>query len=116
MSNFRKALMFTAIPVVVLHLISISLWLAEYNRLAEQIGWGATGLLVIAVVAAVVCSIKGVNQTAKGMWLGLERRFCQMAYSSRRRRPSGLKNCAPKGVRSPVCRAAGRKVSTSRAR
>ena len=70
MSNVRKALIFTAIPIVVVHLISISLWLAEYNRLAEQIGWGATGLLVIAVVAAIVCSIRGIKQTAKGIWLG----------------------------------------------
>ena len=70
MSNVRKALIFTAIPIVVVHLISISLWLAEYNRLAEQIGWGATGLLVIAIVAAIVYSIRGVKQTAKGIWLG----------------------------------------------
>ena len=70
MSNFRKALIYTAIPIVVLHLISISLWLAEYNLLAEQIGWGATGLLVIAIVAAIVCSIRGVKQTAKGIWWG----------------------------------------------
>ena len=70
MSSFRKALLFTAIPIVVVHLISISLWLAEYDRLAEQIGWGATGLLVIAIAAAIVCSIRGVKQTAKGIWLG----------------------------------------------
>ena len=70
MSSFRKALLFTAIPIVVVHLISISLWLAEYNRLAEQIGWGATGLLVIAVVAAIVCQIRGMPQTAKGIWVG----------------------------------------------
>ncbi|MCK4782974.1 MAG: hypothetical protein KAV87_04430 [Desulfobacteraceae bacterium] len=70
MSKFRKALIYTAIPIVVLHLISISLWLAEYDHLAEQIGWGASGLLVIAIVAAIVCSIRGVKQTAKGIWLG----------------------------------------------
>ena len=70
MSSFRKALLFTAIPIVVVHLISISLWLAEYDRLAEQIGWGATGLLVIAVVAAIVCQVRGMSQTAKGIWVG----------------------------------------------
>ena len=70
MSNFRKALIYTVIPIVVLHLISISLWLAEYDRLAEQIGWGASGLLVISIVAAIVCNIRGMKQIAKGIWKG----------------------------------------------
>jgi len=70
MSDFRKALMFSAIPIVFVHLISISLWLTEYDLLAEQIGWGAMGLLVIGLVAAAVCSIRGIKQTAKGVWLG----------------------------------------------
>ena len=70
MSNFRRALMFTAIPIVVLSLISIGLWLADSNHLAEQIGYGVTGLLVIAIVAAIVCNIRGITQTAKGIWVG----------------------------------------------
>ena len=70
MSNFRKALMFTAIPIIILCLISIVLMLADYDRLGEQIGWGASGLLVISIVAAIVCNIRGMKRIAKGIWKG----------------------------------------------
>ena len=74
MSNFRKALMFTAIPIVVLFLINIVVMLTVDVRfdvlIGEQIGWGASGLLVIAIVAAIVCNIRGMKQTAKGIWVG----------------------------------------------
>ena len=70
MSSFHKALLFTAIPILVLSLISIGLWLADSNPPAEQIGFGVPGLLVIAIVAAIVCHIRGMTQTAKGIWVG----------------------------------------------
>ncbi|HEX79274.1 MAG TPA: hypothetical protein G4O19_03865 [Dehalococcoidia bacterium] len=70
MSNYRKALILTAIPIVVLCLISIGLMFAHYDRLGEQIGWGASGLLVISIVAAIVCNIRGMKQIAKGIWKG----------------------------------------------
>jgi uncharacterized PurR-regulated membrane protein YhhQ (DUF165 family) len=70
MSNFRKALMFTAIPIVVLFLIHIAVMLTIDVRIGEQIGWGAGGLLVIALIAAIVYNIRGKKQTAKGIWWG----------------------------------------------
>jgi uncharacterized PurR-regulated membrane protein YhhQ (DUF165 family) len=76
MSNFRKALMFTSIPIVVLFLIHIVVMLTVDARfdvrigIGEQIGWGACGLLVIALIAAIVYNIRGFKQTAKGIWWG----------------------------------------------
>ena len=70
MSSFRKALLFTAIPILVLSLTSIGLWLADSDPAAELIGFGVTGLLVVAIVAAIVCQIRGMLQTAKGIWVG----------------------------------------------
>ena len=74
MSNFRKALIFTAIPIVFLFLVHIVVMLTIDVRLdvhiGEQIGWGAGGLLVIALIAAIICNIRGIKQTAKGIWFG----------------------------------------------
>jgi hypothetical protein len=70
MSSFRKVLLFTAIPILVLSLISIVLWLADSNPPAEQIGFGVPALLIIAIIAAIVCHIRGMTQTAKGIWVG----------------------------------------------
>ena len=70
MSSFRKALLFTAIPILVVSLISIGLWLADSNPPAEQIGFGVPALLITAVIAAIVCHIRGMKQTAKGIWVG----------------------------------------------
>ena len=70
MSSFRKALLFTAIPLVVLSLISIGLWLTDSNPPAEQIGFGVPALLVIAIIAAIVCHTRGMTQTARGIWVG----------------------------------------------
>ena len=70
MSSFRKALLFTAIPILLLSLISIGLWLADSNPPAEQIGFGVPALLVTGIVAAIVCHIKGMTQTSKGIWVG----------------------------------------------
>ena len=70
MSSFYKALLFTAIPIVVLSLISIGFWLADSSPPAEQIGFGVPALLVIAIVAAIVYQIRGMRQTAKGIWVG----------------------------------------------
>jgi len=70
MSKFRKALTFSAIPILILCLISIVLMLADYDRLGEQIGFGIPGLLVIAIIAAIVCNIRGIKQIAKEIWLG----------------------------------------------
>ena len=70
MNNYRKALMLTAIPIIVVCLTSIGLMFAHYDRLGEQIGWGASGLLVIAMMAAIVSNIRGMKQTAKGIWKG----------------------------------------------
>ena len=70
MSSFRKALLFTATPILVFSLISIGFWLADSNPPAEQIGFGVPGLLVVAIVAAIVCQIRGMSQTAKGIWMG----------------------------------------------
>jgi len=70
MNSFRKALFFTATPILLLSLISIGLWLADSNPPAEQIGFGVPALLVIAIVAAIVCHIRSMTQTAKGIWVG----------------------------------------------
>jgi len=70
MISFRKALLFTATPILLLSLISIGLWLADSNPPAEQIGFSVPALLVIAIVAAIVCHIRSMTQTAKGIWVG----------------------------------------------
>jgi len=70
MSSFRKALLFTATPILVFSLISIGFWLADSNPPAEQIGFVVPGLLVIAIVAAILSQIRGIPQTAKGIWIG----------------------------------------------
>ena len=70
MSSFRKALLFTAIPILLFSLFSIGLWLADSNPPAEQIGFGVPALLVTGIVAAIVCHIRGMKQTAKGIWVG----------------------------------------------
>ena len=70
MSSFRKALLFTSTPIVLLSLISIGLWLADSNPPAEQIGFGVPALLVTGIAAAIVCHTRGMTQTAKGIWLG----------------------------------------------
>ncbi|HEY32259.1 MAG TPA: hypothetical protein G4O10_04045 [Dehalococcoidia bacterium] len=70
MSSFRKALLLTAIPIVVLSLISVGFWLADSNPPAEQVGFGVPGLLIVAIIAAIMCQIRGMPQTAKGIWVG----------------------------------------------
>ena len=74
MSNFRKALILTAIPIVVLFVVHFVVMYTVDSRfdvhIGEQIGWVASGLLVLALVAAIVFSIKGMKEIAKGTWLG----------------------------------------------
>ena len=76
MSDFGKALIFTVIPIVVLCIMSITLLLTvDVDRpgevgIGEQIGFGIPALLVIALVAAIIFSVRGLKQVAKGIWIG----------------------------------------------
>ena len=62
MSDFRKALIITAIPIVVLSLISLavqSVWIA------------AAALWVVAIVAAIVLIFTGRREIASGIFTGI---------------------------------------------
>ena len=63
MSDFRKALIFTAIPIVVLSLISLAGFII--------VSLAATALWVIAIVAAIVFAVKGRRTTAAGIFAGI---------------------------------------------
>ena len=70
MSNFRKALIFTTVPIVVLSLISIGGAVSD-NHALRMVELGAVALWVIAIVVGIVYTIKGIKQTAAGIWAGV---------------------------------------------
>ncbi len=75
MSDFRKALMITAIPIVVLSLVTAVGATAGGGGI-EGIGWLFSWLipaflLLIAFVAAIVFGGKGKKQIASGIWAGV---------------------------------------------
>ena len=62
MSDFRKALIITAIPIVVLSLISLA---------GPSVWFAAAALWVIAIVAAIVFISKGRREIAAGVFSGI---------------------------------------------
>ena len=71
MSNFRKALIYTAIPIVILSLISL---FGRSTDFTEGIGvtWlVAGGLWVISVLTAIGFTIKKRKEIALGMLAGI---------------------------------------------
>ena len=71
MSSFRKALIFTTIPIVVLSLVSM-VGAGTYIYEGMQLVWLSAALLwVTAIVAAIVFTVKGRRTVAAGMFAGI---------------------------------------------
>ena len=72
MSNFRKALMFTAIPIVVLSLISLAgIGRYVFGEGVQSVWFASAALWVIAIGAAIVFSVKGKRGIAAGILAGI---------------------------------------------
>ena len=72
MSNFRKALMLTAIPIVVLSLISLAgVGRYVFGEGVQLVWFASAALWVIAIGAAIVFSIKGKREIASGILAGI---------------------------------------------
>jgi hypothetical protein len=76
MSDFRKALMLTSIPIVATSVISLLVQIAKPGATPEYY----TGfflalipdfLILVSIVAAIVLAIRGKRQLAAGMWAGV---------------------------------------------
>ncbi|HEY41805.1 MAG TPA: hypothetical protein G4O18_08125 [Dehalococcoidia bacterium] len=71
MSAFRKALVFTSIPIVIASLASLG---ERSNYLIEGLGvaWLVAGVFwAIAVFTAIGFTIKGRGEIAYGLWVGV---------------------------------------------
>ena len=71
MSTSRKAMTFTAIPIIVVCLIAIIVSLAFSHDPNDEIGFSIAGLIGISIIAAIVFTVRGKKQVAKGIWLGI---------------------------------------------
>ena len=73
MSDFRKALLFTAIPIAVVSVISAVGTAARgtYDTPFFFLWAVAALMLVIAVVVAIVFTVKGRREIAAGIWAGI---------------------------------------------
>ena len=70
MSDFRKALMITAIPIVVLSLISLA-GAALKGFIFVGFAAAAGTLWVVAIGVAIVFAVKGKREIAAGMFAGI---------------------------------------------
>jgi hypothetical protein len=75
MSDFWKGLLITAIPIVVLSVTSSAgVLVGVEGSLSGFLGilWAVAALmLVIAIVVAIVFTVKGRRQIASGIWAGI---------------------------------------------
>ena len=71
MSSSRKAMLLTAIPIIVICLIAIIISLAYPHGPNDGIGYGIAGLVGISIIAAIVFTVKHNKQVAKGIWSGI---------------------------------------------
>lgn len=70
MSNYRKAVLFTAIPIVVSSLISVGSKSPDLNK-ELGIAWLIAGdMWLIALITALVFQLKKYKQIASGILLG----------------------------------------------
>jgi hypothetical protein len=71
MSNLRKAIIITAIPIVVLSLVSLGSKHADLNK-GLGIAWLVAGdLWLIALITAIVLSFKKSKEIVSGILIGL---------------------------------------------
>ena len=71
MSDFRKALVLTSIPIITTSLISLG---EKSDYLIEGLGvtWLVAGIFwAIAVLTAIGFTIKGRGEIASGIWVGV---------------------------------------------
>ena len=81
MSNYRKALLFTAIPIVVLSLVSLGSKHAEVNR-GLGISWLIAGTIwLIALLAVVGFRLKKRKEIASGILAGAGIGFASLALT-----------------------------------
>ena len=71
MSDFRKSLVFTAIPILVISLISLGGRSTDYTEGLSMAWLVAGSLWVIAVLTAIGFALKRRGEIAKGMLAGI---------------------------------------------
>ena len=70
MPTSRKAMLFTAVPIIVVCLINIILEIVDPTIPGDPFGYGIAGLLGISIIAGIVFTVKSKKQVAKGIWRG----------------------------------------------
>jgi len=81
MSNFRKVLIFTAIPIVILSLVSLGGRSTDFTE-GLGVAWlGAGGLWVIAVLTAIGFAIKGRREISSGILVGVAIGFVSLVVT-----------------------------------
>jgi len=72
MNDFRKALAWTAIPIVVVSILSTFERLGWYFSFPMSFAWfGAAGLWVLAIIVAAGFALTGKRQAVSGMVVGI---------------------------------------------